>query len=190
MDPLRHNHRLMEDLGWDAHISKYRSTTSAYIAERLHILQYDVCICQRHLQASAFPLSLRRFSFGLRFSVSASASHLPFPSPSVHQKSNKDCKSKLQVQALGLLVSVCLTHHCASTSDLSARSLRATLPTCVVGYLILRCVSCLDAFSVYHIRTRLPGYALGSTTDAPVVRPTWSSRTRVSSSQISSAHDR
>ena len=60
----------------------------------------------------------------------------------------------------------------------------------MMGYLILRCTSRLDAFSVYYIRTRLPGYALGRTTDAPEVRPTWSSRTRVSSSQISFAHDR
>ena len=59
-----------------------------------------------------------------------------------------------------------------------------------MGYLILRCVSRLDAFSVYHDRTRLPGYALGRTTDAPEVRPTRSSRTKVSSSQISNAHDR
>ena len=59
-----------------------------------------------------------------------------------------------------------------------------------MGYLILRCASRLDAFSVYHIRTRLPGYALGRTTDAPEVRPTRSSRTKVSSSQISNAHDR
>ena len=59
-----------------------------------------------------------------------------------------------------------------------------------MGYLILRCVSRLAAFSVYHDRTRLPGYALGRTTDAPEVRPTRSSRTKVSSSQISYAHDR
>ena len=58
------------------------------------------------------------------------------------------------------------------------------------GYLILRYTSRLDAFSVYYIRTRLPGYALGRTTDAPEVRPTRSSRTKVSSSQISNAHDR
>ena len=59
-----------------------------------------------------------------------------------------------------------------------------------MGYLILRCSSHLDAFSVYNIRTRLPGYALGRTTGAPEVRPTRSSRTKVSSSQISNAHDR
>ena len=60
----------------------------------------------------------------------------------------------------------------------------------MMGYLILRCTSRLDAFSVYYIRTRLPGYAPGGTTDAPEVRPTRSSRTKVSSSQISCAHDR
>ena len=43
----------------------------------------------------------------------------------------------------------------------------------------MRCASRLDAFSVYHIRTRLPGYALGSTTDAPEVRSTRSSRTNI-----------
>ena len=46
-----------------------------------------------------------------------------------------------------------------------------TLPTYVVGYLILKHVSHLDAFSVYHSRTRLPSYALGRTTGAPEVRP-------------------
>ena len=60
----------------------------------------------------------------------------------------------------------------------------------MMGYLILRCISRLDAFSVYYIHTRLFGYALGRTTDAPEVCPTRSSRTKVSSSQISNAHDR
>ena len=59
-----------------------------------------------------------------------------------------------------------------------------------MGYLILKHVSRLDAFSVYRNRTRLPSYALGRTTGAPEVRPTRSSRTKVSPSQISNAHDR
>ncbi len=59
-----------------------------------------------------------------------------------------------------------------------------------MGYLILRCTSRLDAFCVYYIRTRLSGYAPGGTTGASEVRPTRSSRTKVSSSQISNAHDR
>ena len=59
-----------------------------------------------------------------------------------------------------------------------------------MGYLILKHVSRLDAFSVYHSRTRLLSYAPGGTTDAPEVRPTRSSRTKVSPSQISNAHDR
>ena len=70
------------------------------------------------------------------------------------------------------------------------RSLRVTLPALAVGYLILRYVSRLDAFSVYRIRTRLLSYALGSTTDAPEVRPARSSRTKVSSLQISYARNR
>ena len=59
-----------------------------------------------------------------------------------------------------------------------------------VGYLILRCASRLDAFSVYHIHTQLPSCALGRTTGAPEVCPSRSSRTKDSSSQISFAHDR
>ena len=60
----------------------------------------------------------------------------------------------------------------------------------MMGYLILKHVSRLDAFSVYRNRTQLPSYALGRTTGAPEVRPTRSSRTKVSPSQISNAHDR
>ena len=56
-----------------------------------------------------------------------------------------------------------------------------------MGYLILRGASRLDAFSVYPFQTWLLGHALGSTTDTPEVRPTRSSRTKVSSSQISCA---
>ena len=58
-----------------------------------------------------------------------------------------------------------------------------------MGNLILRSVSRLDAFSVYPIRTWLPSRATGVTTDSPLVRPSWSSRTRGSASQISYAHD-
>ena len=60
----------------------------------------------------------------------------------------------------------------------------------MMGYLILKHVSRLDAFSVYRNRTQLPSYALGWTTGALEVRPTRSSRTKVSPSQISNAHDR
>ena len=57
-----------------------------------------------------------------------------------------------------------------------------------MGSLILKGASRLDAFSVYPVRTSLPGYALGSATGAPEVRPSRSSRTRDSSSQTSCAH--
>ena len=56
-----------------------------------------------------------------------------------------------------------------------------------MGYLILRGASRLDAFSVYPFRTWLPGRALGSATGTPAVRPSRSSRTKDSSSQISYA---
>ena len=56
-----------------------------------------------------------------------------------------------------------------------------------MGYLILRGASRLDAFSVYPCQTWLPGHELSSSTGTPAVRPSRSSRTKDSSSQISSA---
>ena len=56
------------------------------------------------------------------------------------------------------------------------------------GYLILRGASRLDAFSVYPFRTWLPGHGFGKPTGPPAVRPSRSSRTKDSSSQISYAH--
>ena len=56
-----------------------------------------------------------------------------------------------------------------------------------MGHLILRGASRLDAFSVYPVRTWLPCHGTGVPTDAPVVRPSRSSRTGDSSSQISFA---
>lgn len=58
------------------------------------------------------------------------------------------------------------------------------------GDLVLRLVSRLDAFSGYPFRTWLPSYAVGTTTGAPEVRPSRSSRTRDRSSQISNTHGR
>ena len=57
-----------------------------------------------------------------------------------------------------------------------------------MGYLILRGASRLDAFSVYPVQTWLPGRELSSSTGTPAVRPPRSSRTKGSSSQISSAY--
>ena len=59
-----------------------------------------------------------------------------------------------------------------------------------VGDLFLRAASHLDAFSAYPFRTWLSSRAPGGTTGTPVVRPSRSSRTRDSSSQISCARDR
>ena len=56
-----------------------------------------------------------------------------------------------------------------------------------MAYLILRGASRLDAFSVYPFRTWLPCRAFGNTTGTPAVRPSRSSRTKDSSSQISYA---
>ena len=68
-------------------------------------------------------------------------------------------------QALDLLVSVSYTSYNASTSDLSTLSSIRGL-TLSMGYLILRSVSHLDAFSVYLLRTSLPCRATGVTTGA------------------------
>ena len=57
----------------------------------------------------------------------------------------------------------------------------------LLGYLILRGASRLDAYSVYPFRTWLPGRRLGSLTGTQAVRPSRSSRTKDSSSQISCA---
>ena len=57
-----------------------------------------------------------------------------------------------------------------------------------MGHLILRGASRLDAFSVYPFRAWLLGRRLGSLTGTPAVRPSRSSRTKDSSSQISYAH--
>ncbi len=60
----------------------------------------------------------------------------------------------------------------------------------ILGNLILRGASRLDAFSAYPVRTWLPSGAPGGTTGTPAVRPSRSSRTKDSSSQISCARDR
>ncbi len=59
-----------------------------------------------------------------------------------------------------------------------------------LGNLILRRASRLDAFSAYPSRTWLPSHAPGGTTGTPAVRPSRSSRTKDSPSQISYARDR
>ena len=71
-----------------------------------------------------------------------------------------------------------------------ATYLRRSLQRPLYGDLILRGASCLDAFSTYPCRRRLPGSAAGATTGSPELRPTRSSRTSVGSSQISCAHNR
>ena len=58
-----------------------------------------------------------------------------------------------------------------------------------MGYLILKRVSRLDAFSVYLNRTPLLCRATGVTTDAQLVRSSRSSRTKDKPSQVSYAHD-
>ena len=90
--------------------------------------------------------------------------------------------------ALDLLVTVSSMCYHTSTSALSTSSSSRGFTSLRMGYLILRGASRLDAFSVYPFRTWLPGHGFGKPTGPPAVRPSRSSRTKDSSSQISYAH--
>src|SRR5699024_9717442 len=91
---------------------------------------------------------------------------------------------------LDLLVFVSFTYHYASTSNLSTlSSSKGSYSIKLMGSLILRRVSCLDAFSTYPCHTYLPSHAPGGTTGTPVVCPSRPSRTKDSSSHTSNAHD-
>ena len=63
-------------------------------------------------------------------------------------------------------------------------------PTALHGTLISETASRLDAFSAYPDRTWIPGGAAGATAGKPAVRPTRSSRTKVSPPQCSYARNR
>ena len=91
-------------------------------------------------------------------------------------------------QALTRLVTVSSMCYHTSTSALSTSSSSRGFTSLRMGYLILRGASRLDAFSVYPFRTWLPGHGFGKPTGPPAVRPSRSSRTKDSSSQISYAH--
>ena len=95
---------------------------------------------------------------------------------------------RLVGQALTRLVTVSSMCCHTSTSALSTSSSSRGFTSLRMGYLILRGASRLDAFSVYPFRAWLLGRRLGSLTDAPAARPSRSSRTKDSSSQISYAH--
>ena len=95
---------------------------------------------------------------------------------------------RLVGQALTRLVTVSSMCYHTSTSALSTSSSSRGFTSLRMGYLILRGASRLDAFSVYPFRTWLPGHGPGCSTGTPAVRPSRSSRTKDSSSQISCAH--
>ena len=92
-------------------------------------------------------------------------------------------------QALDLLVSVSYYITAGTPPTYQPGCLPGVLPAYAVGYLILKRVSRLDAFSVYLNRTPLLCYAAGATTDAQLVRSSRSSRTKDKPSQVSYAHD-
>src|SRR5699024_12411686 len=87
---------------------------------------------------------------------------------------------------LDLLVFVSFTYHYASTPNLSTLSSRkGAYSFKMMGSLISRRGSCLDAFSTYPCPTWLPSYAPGGTTGTPAVCPSPSSRTKDSSVRTS-----
>ena len=92
-------------------------------------------------------------------------------------------------QALDLLVSVSYYIAAFTPPTYQPGCLPGVLPAYAVGYLILKQVSRLDAFSVYLNRTPILCYAAGATTDAQLVRSSRSSRTKDKPSQVSYAHD-
>src|SRR5512147_2258013 len=101
------------------------------------------------------------------------------------------CQVNFMVKPNGRLVLVSYMHHCTCTSSLSNRwSSCALHHPYGLGDLILRRVSRLYAFSVYHDRTSLPSHAVGTTAGTQEVRPSRSSRTKDRPSQISYAHTR
>ena len=99
-------------------------------------------------------------------------------------------KEQENAKPADLFVLVSSTHHCASTPSRLPRSLQGVLCVLRLGNLILGGASRLDAFSGYPVRTWLPSCATGVTTGTLEVRPTRSSRTKVSFPQISYAYGR
>ena len=93
---------------------------------------------------------------------------------------------KIKGQAFRAISTGLLVTYITSTSCLSTKSSSSAL----LGMLILRGASHLDAFSGYPLHTWLPGIAAGATTGTPEVCPSRSSRTKDSSSQHSYAHSR
>ena len=94
--------------------------------------------------------------------------------------------SPARPRAFGPLVPLGSTCRHAHTCGLSTWS----SATALQGGLISGRASRLDALSAYPLRTRLPGCAPGGTTGTPLVRPTRSSRTKVSAPQASNARNR
>ena len=92
-------------------------------------------------------------------------------------------------QALDLLVSVSYYIAALTPPTYQPCCLQGVLLAYAMGYLILKRVSRLDAFSVYLNRTPLLCRATGVTTDAQLVRSSRSSRTKDKPSQVSYAHD-
>ena len=147
------------------------------IRRKIHVLIF--------LLISSFPLYLKNYIHVLlmvnRF-VESILTCVP-----IHQRRLSPLP-RLFGQALTRLVTVSSMCYHTSTSALSTSSSSRGFTSLRMGYLILRGASRLDAFSVYPFRTWLPGRRLGSLTDAPAARPSRSSRTKDSSSQISYAH--
>ena len=137
------------------------------------------------LLISSFPLYLKNYKHALlmvNLFVESILTCVP-----IHQRRLSPLP-RLFGQALTRLVTVSSMCYHTSTSALSTSSSSRGFTSLRMGYLILRGASRLDAFSVYPFRTWLPGHGFGKPTGPPAVRPSRSSRTKDSSSQISYAH--
>ena len=137
--------------------------------------------CFRTLKTTQELNLTQRFLFAFRF--------LPLRFASAFQRLRFFLLLLYSDQALDRLVSASSRITALSPLTYLPCRLQGVLLACAMAVLFLRWASRLDAFSVYPIRTSLPCYAVGTTTVAPVVRPSRSSRTRDSSSHDSCAHD-
>ncbi len=81
------------------------------------------------------------------------------------------------------------TSRCVHLRPINLVVYQGPYPVNPVGDLISRTASRLDAFSAYPFRRSPTSHAPGGTTGTRELRPSRSSRTRDSSSQISYAHD-
>ena len=129
----------------------------------------------------------RYFPVAMTAELSKGRAHRPAAGPAIPSKlhSNPSCsKSRPRAISTGQLNALLRLHR----PPIDVVVFHGPYSLEVMGNLISRWASRLDAFSGYPIQTWLISSALGRTTDTPEVRSSRSSRTRDDSSQVPNAH--